>query len=317
MDVNRIMAISPYVEVAVRNLYWRSEFLVQKVTAMRAAKKTEEKTKAAPPRTSIDRVVANLARRGVGAGDILVVHSAYKAVSAGSKPRAVIEALKALVGDTGTLVMPAIPHFADAPAGTERLTADVSNLVLDYDPETTPAWTGVLPTEMMKMPGAMRSLLPLNAVVAWGPHAEAMLRDNLSGELPLPCGPPSSWNYCREHGAKIAALGVDMAHSLTMIHVAEDVMGERWYVPGWYRERRFRIKTPRGWEEHRVRERHPRWALHYAERTLDKDLRREGLLTFEDVDGVPIGLLGARELIAYLDSRNATGYPYYVVPIRR
>src|SRR4051812_34601381 len=133
MDINRIMSVSPYLEVAVRNVYWRSEFLIQRVTALRAAKKTEAK-KQAPPRTSIDRVVANLARRGVGPGDILVVHSAYKAISSGSKPRAVVEALKALVGDTGTLVMPAIPQFPENPAGTERLTADVSSLVLDYDP---------------------------------------------------------------------------------------------------------------------------------------------------------------------------------------
>lgn len=318
MDVDRIFALSPYVEVIARNIYWRSEFLVKRVTSLRAARKVEAKVAPAPPpRTSIDQVVSNLTRRGVGKGDILIVHSAYKAISLGSKPRPVLEGLRGLVGDTGTLVLPAIPQFSDAPAGIERMRSDELTILLEYDPETTPAWTGVLPNELMKVPGARRSLHPLNAVVAWGPHADEMLRGNLDGDRPLPCGPTSSWNYCREHGAKIAALGVDMAHSLTMIHVAEDMLGERWCVPGWHRDRRFRIKTPRGWEEHIVRERKPRWAMHYAERTLDKDLLREGLLTVEEVEGVPLGLLGAKELLDYLNSRNATGYPYYLVPIRR
>ncbi|HEY3821373.1 MAG TPA: AAC(3) family N-acetyltransferase [Polyangiaceae bacterium] len=315
MNVNQIMAVSPYVEVAVRNIYWRSEFLVRKVTAMRGKRPDAKQPLAV--RIAIGRVLDNLARRGVAEGDILVVHSGYKAVSVGNTPRAVNEALRALVGPEGTLVMPAIRLFADVPSGVARMKADVSTVVSEYDPDKTPVWTGVLPVDLLKVPEAHRSLHPLNSVVAWGPHAEAMMRNNLEAERALPCGPGSSWNYCREHGAKIAAVGVDMCHNLTMIHVAEDMQGERWCVPGWYRERRFRIRTKAEWEEHTVRERHPRWAMHYAERTLDKDLRREGLLTVEDVDGVPVSLLDAGALVEYLNSRNASGYPYYVVPSRR
>src|SRR5437867_1997900 len=128
MNVNEILALSPYLEVVVRNVYWRSEFLVREVNARRKAKPAEGTTP--PPRT----------------------------------------------------------------------------------------WTGVLPTDLMKVPGAKRSLHPLNSVVAHGPHAEDMLRDNLTGERPFACGPGSSWDYCRQHAAKVVALGVDMAHSLTMIH---------------------------------------------------------------------------------------------------
>jgi aminoglycoside 3-N-acetyltransferase len=316
MSVNSILAISPYLEVVVRNVYWRSQFLVRAVNSRRKAKPVDDAKP--PPRTSIDRVVENLASRGVGSGDILVVHSAYKAVSGGKKPRYVNEALKALVGDTGTLVMPAIPRFAGAPSGEQWVTGDVSSLVLDYDPETTPAWTGALPTDLLQVPSARRSLHPLNSVVAWGPHADDMLLNNLSGDRPFACGVGSSWSYCSANGAKVAALGVDMTHNLTMIHVAEDMQGERWCVPGWYRDREFRIKTPRGWERHTVRERHPRWgSYHYAERTLDKDLVRQGVLTFEDVDDVPVGLLDARVLVEFLNRRNANGYPYYLVPLRR
>ena len=34
-----------------------------------------------------------------------------------------------------------------------------------------------------------------------------------------------------KHGAKIVAMGADLAHSLTMIHLAEDLKGNDWPVP--------------------------------------------------------------------------------------
>ena len=78
MDLNRIFAVSPYVEVVGRRIYWRSDFLIKRVAAMRARQKGEAKKAAPPPRTSIARVVENLGRRGVGPGDILVVQRALR-----------------------------------------------------------------------------------------------------------------------------------------------------------------------------------------------------------------------------------------------
>jgi len=312
VDINSVMALSPYLEVAVRHTYWHTEPLVEYVQRRRASTRKSAATTA--PKTSMRRVADNLARRGIGRGDILIVHSAYRPLSVDTSPALAIAILRELIGPEGTLVMPGIPVHEGEPTGTARLTADVSELVLDYDPATTPMWTGLLPQTLHKVPGAKRSLHPLNSVIALGPRAEAMLAENISGERPMPCGPQSSWNWCRLHGAKIVALGVDMAHSLTMIHVAEDVAGDRWPVPNWWRDRRFRVKTARDWTELVVRERHPKWALHYAERTLSKDLERERLLTWEAVEGVSVGVIESAELLRYLESRNANAYPYYVVP---
>ncbi len=315
MNIDEVMALSPYLEVAIRHTYWHSEPLVRFVSERRARSRKVASTQG--PKARIEAVVANLARRGVAPGDLLVVHSAYKPLSGGSRsPADVNAALKALVGEAGTLALPAIPRFDDAPAGVERLHADVSELVLDYDPIRTPAWTGALPSALMKAPGSRRSSFPLNSLVALGPAADAMFAHELEGDRPMPCGPGSAWNYCRLHGAKIAALGVDMAHSLTMIHVAEDVLGDDWYVPGWYRDRRFRVRLGDDWRSIVVRERHPKWALHYGERTLDKDLRREGLLTVEQVEGVDVALLDAGALVDYLNHRNRSGYPYFLASIR-
>ena len=59
-------------------------------------------------------------------------------------------------------------------------------------------------------------------MAALGPLAEQIIKNNLDGYEPLPCGVNSSWKFCADNNAKILALGVDMAHSLTMIHVAEE-----------------------------------------------------------------------------------------------
>lgn len=314
MNINQVMGLSPYLEVAIRHTYWHSEPLVKVVTRRReAARKRHEQ-----PAARIEAVAENLARRGVRHGDILIAHSAFRAVSAGKQsPEHVNTVLKNLVGADGTIVLPAIPQIKGAPESIERLRVDVKNLVLDYDPKTTPAWTGVLPNVMMKMPGAVRSRHPLNSIVAMGPAADAMMAHELEGDRPMPCGSGSTWNYCRLHHAKVVALGVDMAHSLTMIHVAEDVKGDEWCVADWWRDRRYRIKSADGgWAEHVVRERHPKWALHYGERTLSKDLQREGIMTVHTVEGIQVSLLDSFELIEYLNSRNSRGYPYYLLALR-
>jgi aminoglycoside 3-N-acetyltransferase len=311
------LELSPYIEVGIRNVYWRTTPLVRWFNARKKKPKAPAAAKAeAPqPQTTITRVVAALQQRGVGRGDLIVVHSSFRALRAdGAKPDAIIDALLALIGPEGTLAMPAIAVYAEGPAVTELMTADVSDLVCEYDPFNTPTWTGALPITMLRRPGAARSLHPLNSMVALGPMAEPMMRQNLDGEKPLPCGVQSSWNFCARNGAKVLAIGADMTHSLTMIHVAEDVMDEAWPVRGWYRDRKFNIVTGGARRLQIVRERHPKWAMYYGERTLSKDLRRQGLMTRDQVDGVNVEILGAGPLVAYLNARNQRGYPYYLLP---
>lgn len=313
MNLNSILRISPYIEIIVRNIYWRSEALVGFVKKRRASKKTRPVHP--QPQTDIDKIIENLSSRGIKKGDILIVHSAFKPISKRATPASVCSALKSLVGEEGTLVLPAIPFYKEEPSGVSLLQTDLSDLVCEYDPVTTKTWTGVLATHLMAQSEARRSLHPLNSVVALGPHTEEMLKNNLEGDRPTACGINSSWYYCAQKNAKVVALGVDMAHSLTMIHVAEDMDPEAWCVPNWYRDRKFHINMGGRSEIKTVRERCPKWGmLHYAERTLDRDLCREGILTKEFVDGVEVSILESAKLIDFLKSKNKTGYPYYMVP---
>ncbi len=312
MNISSIAAKSPYLEVLIRSAYWRLPRLVEWYNE----RKTERKTP--PARISSGKFVDYLASQGIGRGSLIILHSSFGALRAEKEsPDQVIERLLELIGLEGTLAMPAIPIFEGAPSVADTMTADVSQLVLDYDPYRTPAWTGALPNRLVQRNGSIRSLHPLNSMVAIGPLAGKMMQNNLSGEKPLPCGMQSSWYFCYLNNAKVISVGADLAHSLTLIHVAEDMQDEDWIVPNWYRERKFRVKVGDDYKLVAVRERHPKWAMHYAERTLSKDLLKEDITTQVQIDGVNIEIVDAKSVVDYLNSRNHTAYPYYLVPKKR
>ena len=309
MNIRSIMSMSPYLEVAIRYLYWHSPYLQSKKDKI--SPKDVSNSKDPSP---FGNIIGNLRKRGVGSNDLLVVHSSLADLkSTGVTATTVINELLNLIGVDGTLAMPAMPRYKNEPMGMERLTADISGIVFEYDLKKTLPWTGAIPRALLKYPGAIRSRHPLNSMVAVGPMSGAMMADNLVGDKPLPCGEHSSWKYCADNNAKIVGLGVDLTHSLTMIHVAEDCLVDSWPVRDWWRDRHCVIVDGDERQSVVVRERHPKWALHYAERTLCKDLIREKILTSELVDGIVVEIADAKLLVEYLYSRNKGCYPYYLL----
>jgi aminoglycoside 3-N-acetyltransferase len=150
-------------------------------------------------------------------------------------------------------------------------------------------------------------------MVAIGRHAVEMMANNIDGILPTACGPNSSWKYCVDHNAKIVVLGADMAHSLTMIHVAEDSYEATWPVKDWYRVRMFEIIDRDFRKTISVRERRPKWSIHYSERTLHKDLRKLSIMSSCDIESLHIEFLESSRLLEFLNSRKQSGYPYFGV----
>jgi len=315
--LNRILALNPWIEVAIRTAYWRIPAVHALLSKIQNRGNGAVEVETVPD--ALSRIMEAIEAFGVARGDILIVHSDLNLLRRlGLRPGEVNAALLELLGPNGTLVMPAYPLFGHEPEGRDRLTADVSTQVTRYDPKRTPIWTGLLPHALMRTPGARRSALPINSLVALGRHADSMFATELEGERPLPCGRQSAWFYCLEHGAKILGLGLDLPHSLTMNHVAEDSYAELWPVLGWYRDRRFEIVMPDGaMLEKRIGERHPRWAMNYAERTLAADLRRANILRETDVEGIHMEFLHAREHIAFLNARKRSHYPYFILPFQR
>ena len=217
-----------------------------------------------------------------------------------------------ILGPKGTLVLPAIPRYREAPEGIDRITKDISGEVWTYDVQKTLPWTGTLPFVLMRTQGAKRGRHPLNTVVAKGAEMDKLFERELSVEGALPCGPESPWAYCWNKNAKILALDVDLAHSLTMIHVAEDCFEDTWPIPNWYRDRTFNVVDEGNATFVTVRERRPKWAKHIAERKLARDMRTLGLSHTSELGEASITSIESSELIEFLSSKRAQGFPYYL-----
>jgi aminoglycoside 3-N-acetyltransferase len=304
---------APWLEVLSRILYWRFAF-IHKLLNQRKQKKgpancLHNQNSSVP----LELLQEEVMRHGIKSGDILIVHSSMQSLSVtSSSPSQIIEMLRRVIGENGTLVMPAIPKYREATSGTGRVTQDLSNSIWTYNVQLTPPWTGALPLALMRTPGAIRSRFPLNTVVAIGRHSQLMIDKELVVPDSTPCGPNSAWAYCANNNAKILMLGVDLAHSLTMIHVAEDCHDGSWPISNWYRRRTFLVRDRDFEDTVTVRERHPKWSIFYAERKLNKDLFDANIAKKTKLGSIDIISLSSDQLLSFLEARRNKAYPYYL-----
>jgi len=301
-------------EALFRNLYWRISFL-QKAASHLAKGRSKPISEEG---FSGDDLVVTLRRMGVNEDDVIIVHSSMKQLAkSGLTPTGIFELLTRKLCSRGTLVCPTFPLYVDEPQGTKRLTKDMSNVEFVYNVQKTRPWTGDLGRALMKTPGARRSLHPLNTVAAYGMAVDQIFARESIDSLDLPCGPNSTWAALSKLNAKIIMLGVDMTHSLTMIHVAEDCYEQDWPIKDWYRPRIFRVVDNAKEYTVRVRERHPKWALSYAERRLSRDLYVRDIAKRVQVGSLDVTVLESKALLDYLNSRKMSGYPYYLTWLSR
>ncbi|MEM8946009.1 MAG: AAC(3) family N-acetyltransferase [Planctomycetota bacterium] len=308
--MNKLLSLSPGIEVGFRHLYWRNVGRLNKSAKKRKRNPVGDRR----PNTDFGKCLDHLRNNGVGPGSSLVVHAAYERMGdIGKNPAEVIDALLDVVGNEGTLSMPAMPLFRNSAPVTEYLDEERDkDQVFKYDVQSTRIKTGALAQALLKHPDSLRSRHPINTMVAAGKRANYIVEGNLEGDSPLPCGRQSSWYKCTELDSWVVSLGTDLTHSLTMIHVAEDMLEGDWAIKDWYREKKFLICDGEFTQERTLRERRPKWgALHFAERTLCRDLIKNNIMKSAVIDGVLIEMLSAQRLLSYLNSKNQRGYPYF------
>jgi len=305
---NKIMGLSPYIELLVRYIYWKNIGLFSRFVKRNKKRKEVDFV-------DFSKVINYLKDIGIATGDLLLVHSSYGDLKCTQKkPDEIIQELKTLVGQEGTIAMPAIRIYEEEPEVKNYLKADMTKTVSTYDVHKTKVFTGALPACMVKMQEAVISRFPLNTLVAIGPLAKPMMENNLKGDLPTACGINSAWKFSLDNDAYIVGLGIDLTGCLTMIHIAEDLLDEKWPIKNWYHNRTFKIIDKDFETVKIVKERQHRWGtLHWAGRTLCKDLIKKNILKSQNIDGILIEVIKAKELIDFLNSENSKGYPYFCV----
>jgi aminoglycoside 3-N-acetyltransferase len=311
---NKILSLSPHIEMLVRHIYWKNISLLSKLSFS----KTSKSVKSELDDLDYDDIARFLESSGVSKGSLLIVHSAYGPLKGrGKNYNEILDFFLNMIGDKGTLAMPAMPKFSNTVAKDNYLTSKSHvTEIFEYDPENSGVTTGVLPLMLTKRTNAVRSRFPINTMVALGPLSNELFLDEFNHPSPLACGIGSSWKKCLDNNALIIGFGTDLTHSLTSIHVAEDSWEDSWPVSGWYHEKKFRIIDGDVSNVISIRERDPRWgALHYAERTLCKDLLNAEILKSRTFNGVEVEVINAKKLNDFLldMQKKKKGYPYYWV----
>lgn len=157
-----------------------------------------------PPDT--DALVTALHTLGVRPGDVLVVHTSYRALRpVEGGPLGLIAALARAIGPGGTLVMPTMSD-GEAP----------------FDPHSTPTCDMGITAELFwRQPGVLRSTHPGGSFAAMGPAAAVIC-------APQPLSPPHGYDSpvgrVWDLDGKVLLLGVEHSEDTTL-HLAEAMAG--------------------------------------------------------------------------------------------
>jgi aminoglycoside 3-N-acetyltransferase len=155
------------------------------------------------------QLVQQLLALGAQAGDVLLVHTSFRAVRpVDGGPEVLIDALRDAVSPDGTLVMPAMSDDDDHP----------------FDPNATPCrGMGIVADTFWRLPGVLRSDSP-HSFAAAGAHAARITAPH---PIDVPHGLDSPVGRVWELDGQVLLLGVGH-DSDTMIHLAENLAGVRY-----------------------------------------------------------------------------------------
>ena len=175
-------------------------------------------------------LTADLRGLGVQPGMTVMVHASLgRAGYTVGGPGTVIEALLAVLGAEGTLVMPAeSPQLADPAAWHDaRVRPEWHDTIREhlpvFDRRTTPTTMGAIAEAFRTWPGTVRSDHPLVSVCANGRHAAAIVAEH---PLAFCEGRGSPFEKLYDLDAHTLLLGVGF-NRCTSLHFAESLVPQR------------------------------------------------------------------------------------------
>lgn len=164
---------------------------------------------------SFDNIMNDLRHLGIEEGDMLLVHSSYKAL--GQVEGGIETFLKALLhtlGKEGTLFLPALSY------------ATVHKNQPVFDVRNTPCCIGAIPEFFRNMPGVKRSVNPTHSVCGTGKHAEEILSQHILDATP--CGGHSAFRAIPKYKGKLLFAGCGLRPNTSM-HAIEELV-RPWYL---------------------------------------------------------------------------------------
>lgn len=159
--------------------------------------------------TERDKFKQDLLNLGVKPGDTVLVHSSMKALGTKCTPEEIIDGLLEVLGEEGTLLMPALTY--------ENVTPHHPI----FDSETTEPCIGLLPRTFMHIPKVERSVHPTHSVCAKGKLAHTLTVGHAMDDFAV--GPRSPFMLLPLYKGKLLFIG-DILESCTFLHGIEDIV---------------------------------------------------------------------------------------------
>ncbi len=164
---------------------------------------------------SISRqLTADLLALGVRPGGVLLVHSSLRSLGTeisreNQGAEIVIQSLLAALGESGTLLMPALSYDS------------VGAFNPFFDVRKTPACIGALQEYFRTRPGTLRSVHPTHSVCGVGRRAQELLSDHHQDTTP--CGPRSPFSRLPDIGGQLLFIGFGLRPNTSM-HAIEELV---------------------------------------------------------------------------------------------
>jgi aminoglycoside 3-N-acetyltransferase len=256
------------------------------------------------------QITDDLKALGIKQGDVLLVHSSLSRVGfVKGSADTVIDALLDVLGEEGTLVMPAFSFRLGMQDDLESGPP--------FDVNASPSYMGKITEVFRQRQGVRRSLHPTHSVCALGPKAEHLIKGHETSTTPFGANGP--FPKLVELHAKILCLGVTIAY-MTSFHTFEDwiddypipvYLNKRYSVPVTDANGRELIVSTRShdpaYSDLRIEKRPALLAL------IEDNFRKMGILHQGNVGKAESSLIGAYELNQALGELLAQGITIYDV----
>jgi aminoglycoside 3-N-acetyltransferase len=175
-----------------------------------------------------EQLRAALAEGGLAKGDVVLMHSAFRATNGyRGKPQDVIAAVLDAIGPDGTLVMTSMAYTSS--------TADYLEANPTFDVRRTPSQMGIITEIFRRRRDVVRSLSATHPILALGPRA-AWLADGHE-RCAYPCGPGSPFERMLEADARMLFFDLPF-FGFTFVHYIEHQIQDRLPFPLYEREPR-------------------------------------------------------------------------------
>lgn len=224
---------------------------------------------------------------GITSGAMVMVHSSMKRIRRrlpGLDAVRFIHLLQDLLGENGTLLMPAFPFTGKQLDYVEQHPI--------FDPHLTPSRVGVLTEIFRQMPGVVRSLHPTHPIAAWGKHADELIWEHHFGTA---FGTASPMYKMQFYNGLVVGLETTFKNSVSIKHVPEELHEKTRrliYLP----EPRIMLIRDRAKPfEYRLYPMRPDLNRRYGR--VENTLRQEGILKNHSRKGLRCLTVPARELI--------------------